>query len=338
MLARTSTIQHPGGGASLETPLLVPSFSSRAVGEASSSASQIGKILATTAEWLTESFLVSAYDIHYEYIPRPLDMIFTPDLIILDSGGYEIASYEDLSTITHRPPASHEWTLGHLGKELDVWPDEVSAMFVSYDNPRERKPFQRQVELARQLFKGRDSQLHTFLMKPEKESHQTIQSSINAATSDLRALRSFDAIGVTEKELGGSILERMTQIARFRRAMDEEGVTVPIHVFGALDPISTCLYFISGAEIFDGLTWIRYGFDAGRCIYPHNWGALKYGPHIGSDRLKSKMLVDNFYYLQMLQENLKDFEATGRFEKLPCSAFLGDAADSLERRLRKGRR
>jgi hypothetical protein len=34
--------------------------------------------------------------------------------------------------------------------------------------------------------------------------------------------------------------------------LDEAGVKSPIHVFGALDPLTVCLYFVAGAEVFDG--------------------------------------------------------------------------------------
>ena len=54
---------------------------------------------------------------------------------------------------------------------------------------------------------------------------------------------------VIEKELGDSALVRMERIARLRRALDDAEVKAPVHVFGALDPILSCMYFLAGAEI-----------------------------------------------------------------------------------------
>ena len=76
-------------------------------------------------------------------------------------------------------------------------------------------------------------------------------------------LSHFSIIGFTEKELGPSLLKRMTAIARVRRALKEVNLDLPIHVFGSLDTISTPLYFLAGADIFDGLTWLRYAFRDG---------------------------------------------------------------------------
>src|SRR5262249_35869569 len=51
-----------------------------------------------------------------------------------------------------------------------------------------------------------------------------------------------------------------------RLALDENKMAVPIHVWGGLDPILTPLYFFAGAEIFDGVSWLRYAFVDGVAI------------------------------------------------------------------------
>ena len=51
----------------------------------------------------------------------------------------------------------------------------------------------------------------------------------------------------------------------------------PIHVFGSLDTVTTPMYFLAGADIFDGLTWLRFAFHGGYTVYKHNYGALKFG-------------------------------------------------------------
>ena len=337
MLARTSTIRHKASGVSVQTPLLVPSFSSKGFARSKSDhKSEIGKILATSGEFLTESYLISAYDIHYGHIPGPSDLPFTPEMIFLDSGGYEISTDRDYSSVIDPLPAPDPWDISKWESVVASWPEEMAVVAVSYDHHEERVPFGEQVALARSRFKKCSQHLHSFLLKPETDSQMTLERALKSAMADARELGSFDVVGVTEKEIGRSMLDRMARIARLRSAMDEAEVTAPIHVFGALDPLSVCLYYLSGAEIFDGLTWIRYAYEDGRCIYTHNLGVLKYGLHVQDDAVRSRALADNYYSMQDLQRRLREFEVTQNFEKLePHAKLLYNACDSLATRLKR---
>ena len=55
----------------------------------------------------------------------------------------------------------------------------------------------------------------------------------------------------------------MKNIAQIRRALDGVGLDTPLHVFGSLDTVTTPMYFMAGADIFDGLTWLRFAFYNG---------------------------------------------------------------------------
>ena len=220
---------------------------------------------------------------------------------------------------------------------FDDWPEQIPAVFVSFDHPDDRKPFAAQVADARKLFQKRRQHLTLLLLKPESKAQTTLTKTIKSAVADASELGSFDIIGITEKELGRTMLDRMAQIASLRLAMDEAAVKAPLHIFGALDPLSVCLYYIAGAEIFDGLTWLRYAYNDGLCIYTHNLGAVKYGLHVPDDLVRSRALSENYYALQSLQQRLLEFETTGNFDKLePHAELLSDAFDSLKTRF-KGR-
>lgn len=336
--SRTSTIRHKSSDVSLKTPLLIPSFSSKGFARSKKDGkSEIGKILAASSEFLTEAYLISAYDIYYGDLPRPEDLPFTPELVFLDSGGYEISTDRDYASVIDPLPAPNHWDVAKLESVLDGWPDEIPVVIVSYDNPDGRKSFHAQVKAARKLMKKYPQHLHLLLLKPETKGQTLLDETIKAAIARVNDLGSFDLVGATENELGRSMLDRMTHIAKLRLAMDEADVNIPIHVFGGLDPLSTCLYFLSGAELFDGLTWIRYAFADGRCIYTQNFGVLEYGVHERDDRVRARTLAGNYYKLQKLQQRLRDFEATENFATLhPHSQLLSDACDSLKTRL-KGR-
>ena len=337
MLCRTSTIRHKNSGVSLKTPLLIPSFSSKGFAKSKKDGkSEIGRVLETTNEFLADVFLISAYDIHYGHLPCPTEMSSTPEIIFVDSGGYEVSTDSDYSSVIDPVPNPEPWSIENLESVFDNWPDYIPAVFVSFDHPDERKPFCDQIVAARRLFRGFRHQLTLLLLKPETKNQTTLDSTISSAVANPSELGSFDIVGVTEKELGSKMIDRMSQIARLRRAMDEVQVEVPIHVFGALDPLSVCLYFISGAEVFDGLSWLRYSYNDGLCIYTHNQGVVKYGLHTPDNLVRSRAISDNCYTLQTLQQRMQEFETTGDFDKLaPHAKLLTNAHDSLTTRIKK---
>ena len=228
----------------MTTPLLVPSFSSKGFARSKKNGkSEIGKIFATAGEFLTEVFLISAYDIFYGHLPHPSDLSCMPEMIFVDSGGYEISTDRDYSSVIDPLPHPEQWSTTNLESVYDNWPDQVPAVFVSFDHPDDRKPFADQAADARRLFRSRRQHLTLLLLKPETKAQTTLKETINSAVANAAELGSFDIVGVTEKELGRTMLDRMAQITRLRLAMDEAGTKTPLHIFGALDPLSVCLYY-----------------------------------------------------------------------------------------------
>ncbi len=337
VLARSGTILHSNSGVCIETPLLVPAFSSKGF-MLPDGTSEIEQILLTTAEFLTGVYLISAYDVHYQHVPIPGELPVRPEMIIVDSGGYEVSGNYDHSAVNRSTPEGRPWSRNMMESVVKQWPEELPTIFVSYDHPDERRPVPDQIAMAVQLRKMQQNQLHCFLLKPENSTQRTLDNALKAVSPIADELRAFDVIGVTEKELGRSHLQRMVQIARLRRTLDEAKVEAPIHIFGALDPISACLYFLSGAEVFDGLTWLRYAFVEDRCVYVHNHAVLEFGVQSRDADLRLRVLSHNYYYLEQLQEQMKDYQYNGDWAKLPHSDLLKDAYERLERSLSKGGR
>jgi len=87
----------------------------------------------------------------------------------------------------------------------------------------------------------------------------------------------------------------------------------PIHVFGSLDTLSTLLYFVMGADIFDGLTWLRYGYEEGRTIYRHEFAAHNFPPNKPSQDADEQCLRMNYNYLQDMELQMKAYITTGDF-------------------------
>ena len=349
MLCRTTKITHRGTGASLETPLLVPSFSSKGFARSSTRGkSQNGEYISglhrqleAVSEYITDTVLVSAFDIHHGYLPTPDQFTNYPEILFLDSGGYEVSDYADLSDIEEPVPKTKPWSEELYKSLLSNWPVEKAVVLVSYDHPNERRDFALQVKAARTLFRPHPNHLRTLLLKPETDGQETLNETLKAAMANIAELKHFDIVGVTEREIGNSPSTRMYNIAKLRRAMDDEGLNiVPIHVFGALDPLSATLYFMAGAEIFDGLTWLRYAYNDGRCVYTHNHGPLQFGLLEKDKGVRALTQVNNLRELLKIQGILREFKHTQSFAKLAkigswpgAEKFFTDAYDSLDTQL-----
>jgi hypothetical protein len=341
-LARSSNLKHKLGSI-LTTPLLVPSFSSKGLGFIPSNKkfgfkgkpnqtkiSETNQIMASASQIITDTALVSAFDVAQGFIPKPEDFIMNTELLFVDSGGYETTNYYDLSDIFKAPPYRLNWTKEEHTKVLQKWPLYMPSVFISFDQNIE---FLNQVEDAQKLAAAFPKQLSSFLIKPEKKENITIP--LKSIYPHIEELKHFDIIGVTEKELGHSILARMQNIAEFRMALDKAGIIAPIHIFGSLDPVTTCLYFLSGAEIFDGLTWSKFSYWNGLAAYKPNYGACEIGINIGDDQVITKTLFDNLYYLKKLESKMQEFTINQDFKVFPHHAdFLQESYNTLISKLK----
>lgn len=277
------------------TPLLVPSFSSKGF-------PYVHKIIESCSELIEGVTLVSAYDLHFGKVQPPFDF---PSLIFLDSGGYEASKDAELSDLGDRDHHPKEWTQEMHEGVIAKWQPSVPSVLISYDHPKARVGFAEQIERARNMAPGRTDFLRELLLKPEKDSQRLLH--VDNLLPHVHRLADFDIIGVTEKEIGSSLIDRMKNIAKLRRALSTAGIDIPIHVFGSLDTISTPMYFLAGADIFDGLTWLRFAFHDGLTIYKHNFGALQLGVSTKSDMVDARCWHQNYYYMTEMQLEMRRF-------------------------------
>jgi hypothetical protein len=122
----------------------------------------------------------------------------------------------------------------------------------------------------------------------------------------------------------------MRAIAKIRRALDKARMSQVIHIFGSLDTISSPLYFLSGADVFDGLTWLRYSFCDGHAAYLRNAGALKLEINTPEDLLVGRAWRDNISYLNDLSLQMRRFLKDGDFSAFSFhSEFLRRSVTTL---------
>lgn len=268
-------------------------------------------------EFISDELLISAYDVHYGTITSPFDFA---SIIFLDSGGYEASKEYELSETfegEHRPK---EWTIDLYTEVIKKWASNSPTVFVSFDHPKHRLPIKEQILRANQLPLPNGNHARALLIKPETEESKRVR--VESILENVSAMTGFAAIGVTEKEIGNSLLSRMMGVARLRQGLTANNLDTPIHVFGSLDTISTYLYFLAGADIFDGLSWLRYAFTDGDTVYRHLYGALELPINLNSDIVEARCWSNNLQYMQQMRLNMVKFIADHNFSHFGKHAEL----------------
>jgi hypothetical protein len=283
------------------TPIILPSFSSKGV-------SDVKKIVQVSAEYISDEILISAYDLHYNNIDS--SKVDYASLVFLDSGGYEARLDTDFSDNSKTPHNAKHWTKTRFLETVRKWEFDQPTVLVSYDSPKSNGPLDRQISSAKKLQKEFPGACVELLIKPENsQAKQFNEAPIGNICKKIHDLAPFQIIGVTEKELGRSLLDRMNNIAKIRGALDNVGLKMPIHIFGSLDPLTSPLYFLAGADIFDGLTWLRYGYTDGFAVYKQNYSAKHLDLDMTETRVNPFIHQNNYSY--------------GHFDKCGCVAASG---------------
>jgi len=287
-------------GAIISTPLLLPSFSSKALQNES-----VTKIIEFMAATITDEVLISAYDLLFHKLRSSKIKKFA-SAVFLDSGGYEGSKDLDLSDTGEHEYVPRTWTQKHLEKALaEKWDFDIPTVLVTYDSPHSKTEIKNQISRAKKQFAKWPRASSNILFKTKSVTQPFLN--IKSIIAHKHEMANFDVIGVTEKELGKSTLDRMVNIASLRRALHSIGIETPIHVFGSLDSISSPLYFLAGADIFDGLTWLRYAYSDGNTVYKHNYGATHLGIGFDDYRVNGKIWSDNYFYLFKVREDMQKF-------------------------------
>lgn len=283
----THSRQHSiSNGVEILTPLLIPSFSSLARKPISLRGSAGGKPelihyskihSANFTHELEESLLISAYDIghgllegvHAFRVGFKQSYYARPRLLVIDSGGYEKLGIPSGSPFAEGADEPLPWEESDYVRVVDSLDREAAPAVVNWDSS---ESYAEQIRRAREFFDGRRHLGSVFLLKtPEWLEYHNLEL---LSSENVGLLGTFDVVGVTEREIGESIHDRLVNIARLRKLLDTTGTTVPIHVFGGLDPLLTPLYFAAGAEIFDGLGWLRYAYRDGVAMHREAGGLL----------------------------------------------------------------
>ena len=259
---------------------------------------------------IEESLLVSAYDIghglldgvHAFRVGFKRSDYARPRLLVIDSGGYEKQGSPSGSQFAGSAGGPLPWEESDYERVIDSLDPDAAPAVVNWDS---REPYTEQIRRASDFFDNRKHLASIFLLKPPQRlpSHDLD----GLSPEDVALLGTFDIVGVTEREIGESIHDRLVNIARLRKSLDAAEVTIPIHVFGGLDPVLTPLYFAAGAEIFDGLGWLRYAYREGVAMHRAAGGLLS--GNVKETPLLAELAVwkQNLREIRKLSKNMQQF-------------------------------
>lgn len=328
-----------------DTPLLVPALSSMAIGPVlhqknAGSKPRLTPCSIVHSEFLVgaieEVLLISAYDIHHQLLVESETLYSgfansryaSPRFLIIDSGWYEKTKGPAGGVFAKGLDQALEWEESRYERTLNQLDDEVRAVAVSWDYDG---PYSEQIARAQSFFGGQQRFGSTILLKRPKDCR--FHNLQKLSGEDVANLRVFDIVGVTEKELGDTLLDRLEVVAKLRSQLDDFGVSAPIHVFGGLDPLFTPLYFAAGGEVFDGLGWLRYFYQDGVAVN-RDAAAVQSGQvDMRWMKVMGQVQIDNLNALRVLAGELRVFAHKGEWTKLRKGDVLLPIYERLEERL-----
>jgi len=284
----------------VSTPLIVPSFSSRGFTE-------FKHIYTSVKDYISDVSLLSAYDIYYEMQETNL---YASDIIFIDSGGYEtqrinLTAASDDIYATRDSSSIRPWSIELYRSVLDNLQSLSQLVLISYDDCNKHQLILDQIETTKSFFQKYPDFASDFLCKPETPESKLIN--IDNLLKYNHHLTSFSVLGITEKELGNSILERCINLIKIRSILQQENIEIPIHILGCLNPVLMISYFLCGADIFDGLAWLRYVFFDGLTLYQPTATVMQEKWHYSEQDLNLIYSTTNLQYLRHLSHAMKKY-------------------------------
>ena len=227
------------------TPLLVPSFSSCGF-------QRVSEIYGDMKDKLYGVCLVSASDLASGCIPA--GVIGEVNVTVIDSGMYESRKQVDVCIAHGLPAANGSWSRDdyfEIAADVDA---AANGILVNYDG---YEPLEEQIRRAEEDFSHAPHTANDFLLKPESPARLV---NVTRVAKHVDELAQFDIIGIAAREAGDSLTQRCRTVVTLRDTLDDANINLPIHVFGAITPLEVLTYFFCGADVFDGLNWLRLAF------------------------------------------------------------------------------
>jgi len=293
-----------------ESPLLVPSFSSTTFPKTADVRLAMNDLKSQVAV----SSLISAYDAYHGYIDKEVGL---SDVVIIDSGNYERHVLEGLG-------CSVRWTRDRHSATINSMVPLTQIAIVNYDEPG---PLSEQADFATDFFKSHPEYATDFLCRPLTTSSP--YTDMPTITKSIDLFSDFDVFGVTEEELGPSLIEKCKRLLELRQCLNSQGLEIPIHVFGCFEPMTIVLMSILGGDIFDGLTWARYDMREELLMAPGSIPFFDQKWSIDDSSIRRALASHNLSQMTELMIRLRSYARTHAFSELHLSPKAEKLARSL---------
>ena len=292
----------------VSTPLIVPSFSSCGF-------PQVAEIYDGLKDRLYGVCLVSALDLASGCIPA--EVTDEVNLVLIDSGMYEARNSSCVQEDHCLSTTSAQWLRQEyleIAGDIDV---DANVILVNYDKAAS---LPEQIAWAADDFAHVPQAASDFLVKPESSS-----GLVNVAKLARHAgeLQQFDIVGIAASEAGESLVKRCSTVVMLRDAMGDAGLDSPIHIFGAINPMEVLAYFFCGADIFDGLNWLRLAFRKYGSMPIEEAAFEEQNFNLDDSDLRMDQRILNLGFLYRLQESLHQYCLSNDLDVLarefPCA-------------------
>lgn len=283
-------------------PLLIPSFSSKGnlllPGTNGKYVSDNYSLLQALDIRVSKSYLVSAYDVYYGFMPQDPNDWPETDYLFIDSGGYETNDSFDLGERNKFTYCVLPWDNVKMkevySRVLSCPKFQNTAIVLSgFDTTG---PFEKQLAENQSLVSEFPGAIIDFIIKMSSPFECLLSEIIR----EKQHIGAIPIIGLTEKELGCTVRDRLLNLILLKRQLVSCGWVGNIHVFGGLEPNLAKLYYIAGADIFDGLSWQRMYYRNNASLYDPEAFCISLTEHEN----KYLMMVDNLSMLQEVGNNL----------------------------------
>jgi len=179
------------------------------------------------------NYLLSAYDVTSLKGVADRDDMLIPkgdntNIFLLDSGNYEAFWLRDKS-----------WTSASYQKAIELTdPDLILEFDDPWHSHKESSYYDGCKSKCVPIVHGNPNELPLKMFDVALKSRAAL-------------------IAVPERELGDSIVQRVSTLRKIRIELDNSKLKVSIHLLGTGNPLSILLYVAFGADSFDGLEWCQ---------------------------------------------------------------------------------
>ncbi len=254
--------------------------------------------------WIPQkTVLISAYD--YYNLERDgylnteeVRASFNHKFLFLDSGGFEL----QYSNNDDWNPEKYKQVILELNPHFYVGYDRIP----SYERTSHTSEvISKSIDFLKKSDKSKQKVL-LIHFSPKNNPQLEIKEIVEIIYQNYEFI---DIIGFPEREIGSNIIQSCQFIKLFRDQLEKRQILKPIHIFGCFDPISVILFVLAGADIFDGLGWLKSSFDNGnlkkfeksqlpffncKCIACNdvNWSK------ISSEEYEKRLLIHNLHSVE----------------------------------------